>query len=193
MSVSLSNLLTVLLPLARDILVAVAAVVGACVAIKGFQTWTRQLKTKSEYDLARRLFRGVLCVRDRLQGARNPVVPADFEDKRKAFDERLSAVRAALREVEPDFLEAEALWGDSVVTARKALGQVHGKLMIRVAEYLRLKNPEEPHWQMHYSQEQRQRLDENLFGVRGDDDPYRRELDEVVAQFKAIVQPRLAL
>lgn len=46
----------------KDSLTAVAAVTGATVAVIGLKTWKRQLRGNAEYDVARRLFSGLLLL-----------------------------------------------------------------------------------------------------------------------------------
>jgi len=190
----MDTLLQVVLPLVRDSLLAAAAVVGAFVAIAGLRTWKKQLKIQSEYELSRRLLQGVLRIRDALQSVRNPIVPLAFEEKRSAYEERLSRVQSALRQVEPDFLEAEVLWGEAVVEAISTLRQVYGKLIARVNEYLWVKNPNPEVWQtVDRNPERLRRLEEFVFDIGRDDDPYRNELQEAVRRFESIVRPRLTL
>ncbi len=44
----------------KDILLSACAVTGAFVAVKGLNTWRRQLRGQSEYDLSRRILVSLL-------------------------------------------------------------------------------------------------------------------------------------
>lgn len=57
-----------LVALAKDIVLMLAAVVGAYVALRGLSTWNRQLKGGAEYELTRRLLKCTYRLRDATQG-----------------------------------------------------------------------------------------------------------------------------
>src|SRR3989304_91489 len=56
----------------KDIVTLISLAVAALVAIKGLQTWRRQLKGTADYDLAKRLLKAAYRLRDALQAVRNP-------------------------------------------------------------------------------------------------------------------------
>ncbi|OQY20711.1 MAG: hypothetical protein B6I35_10155, partial [Anaerolineaceae bacterium 4572_32.2] len=60
--------------LAKDVVTILAALVAATVAIMGLRTWRKQLRGKTEYELARRLLRSVYRVRDAIRIVRNPFI-----------------------------------------------------------------------------------------------------------------------
>lgn len=59
--------------LIKDIVTILVALVGGGVAIYGLISWKRQLKGKTEYELARRVLRAVYRLRDAIRGIRNPL------------------------------------------------------------------------------------------------------------------------
>jgi hypothetical protein len=58
----------------KDVLVAVAAAVGAAVAVLGLNTWNRQLKGSAEYDFARRILKITYRLRDAMTKVRHPAM-----------------------------------------------------------------------------------------------------------------------
>ena len=106
-------------PALHDVAIAAAALVGAAVAVSGLNTWKRQLKGTAEFEAARRLMKGALRVRSKLQAVRSPFHPVEqgehgaFEGMKKAFEQRIQAVSEAWVELDTDLLDAEGLWGDS--------------------------------------------------------------------------------
>ena len=55
-----------MLNIIKDIALTCGTIVGIYVAIRGLNTWNRQLRGTSEYDLARRVLRCVYRHRDAL-------------------------------------------------------------------------------------------------------------------------------
>lgn len=134
--------LQITLNILKDIVTIISTVIVACVAWLGLQTWKKQLKGKTHYELARRLSRATLKVRDTINNLRNPAIFAFEEsaaltkagiaidrhnhnyknEKQKAvYDIRWGHVADAISELEIELLEAEALWGEKVTEKTKPL------------------------------------------------------------------------
>jgi hypothetical protein len=126
----------------KDIATGCAAVIGAIVAIRGLSAWRKQLKGKTDYELARRLLKAVYKVRDAIRFVRRPAIrtgeSAAAEKEVKIEDARLkenaSAARDfavyqirwnrladAISELEAEAFEAEISWGQP---AREKLGDL---------------------------------------------------------------------
>jgi hypothetical protein len=138
---------------------------GVWIAYQGLQTWRAQLVGKTEYDLARRLLRGVLEVRDQIAAVRGPFMSAgemvtalkedqageepnllDSRQHKKAtalaYDRRWQGISHAVADMRPDLLEAEALWGEPIKVANKSLMACVGELNASLVLYFRaLDNP----------------------------------------------------
>lgn len=142
------------------IITALSAATAATVAARGLQTWRAQLVGKTEYELARRLLRGVLEVRDQIAAVRGPFMSAgemdaalkaeglerkpgfpDRDDQRKAtllaYNRRWAGVTKAVADVRADLLEAEVLWGQPVQDAYGKLANCVGELYSSLELYLR--------------------------------------------------------
>jgi hypothetical protein len=65
---------TELVTLIKDLILCGAAIAGAVIAIKGLNTWKRQLKGQSEYELSRRLLVTLFKYRDAINGVRHPAM-----------------------------------------------------------------------------------------------------------------------
>jgi len=63
---------TELISVIKDITTAIVAIIGVGVAIAGLSTWRKQIKGKTEYDLARRLLKSIYKIRDSIPAVRNP-------------------------------------------------------------------------------------------------------------------------
>lgn len=58
--------------LIKDIITGLSAFTAAVIAIMGLQAWKKQLKGKTEYELAQRLLRATYKVREAFSWVRNP-------------------------------------------------------------------------------------------------------------------------
>jgi hypothetical protein len=115
----------------KDFIVAIAAIVTATVAVVGLSKWRQELRGRADFETARALIRAVYKPRDEIESARGRLTSsAEFPEGYDNVTERNSEKRAdawnhfflnrwkpvagALREVEAQGLEAEALWGAEI-------------------------------------------------------------------------------
>ncbi|HCG6765717.1 hypothetical protein [Vibrio parahaemolyticus] len=116
----------------KDVIMSVAAVVTAVMAVLGLKSWQRELKGKTEFEVARSLLRDTYKVRDQLSYARNPMTLSNefpqgynplqnqYDPKTEAdahgyaFTNRWKPVVEAVLEYELTLLEAEAIWGSEI-------------------------------------------------------------------------------
>jgi hypothetical protein len=142
------------------LITAAAAVTGAWVAVQGLQTWRAQLVGKTEYELARRVLRAVLEVREQIAAVRGPFMPAGemaaalkaegiepepglFNDEQRkkatllAYNKRWARVSKAMVDLETELLEAEVVWGEPVRSAQKELRGCVAELYSSLMMYLR--------------------------------------------------------
>lgn len=145
--------------IAKDVITALTAITAGIVAVIGLRSWRRQLRGKTEYELARRVLRASLKVRDAIKHVRNPikwggeishslkeagidVQPNDsqFQAKSEAavYQLRLKKLQEAMSDLEVELLEAEVSWGDDIVSKvlplRKCIGKLHGKIWLHTYE-----------------------------------------------------------
>jgi len=115
----------------KDLLLGAAAVTTAIVAVLGLKSWYRELRGRTDFEVARQLIRATCKVRDQLHYARLSFVderefPDDYPGVGNAtarkeaeawnyiYTNRWKPVREALREFESAALEAEVLWGQGI-------------------------------------------------------------------------------
>jgi hypothetical protein len=75
----------------KDIIFIFAAIVTANVAVKGLQSWSKELKGKADFEVARNLIRAAYKLRDELSYCRNPWIslnefPANYDPKNRTAD-----------------------------------------------------------------------------------------------------------
>ncbi|MBU1138814.1 MAG: hypothetical protein KKA76_07550 [Proteobacteria bacterium] len=111
----------------KDVILIFAAILTANVAVKGLQSWARELKGKADFEVARNLIRSTYKLRDELSYCRSPWIPINefpqgYDPTRRTpsgeaqaysylYTNRWKPVASALQEFETQSLESEALWG----------------------------------------------------------------------------------
>jgi len=116
----------------KDVIVSIAAVTTVGLAIYGVRSFSRDLKAKAEFKVARHLLRSTYKLRDAISAARAPFISAsEFpegyggtltreSDQEKAeayhhvYRNRWEPIWEAVQGFDADALEAEAIWGSNV-------------------------------------------------------------------------------
>ena len=113
-----------------DIAVSIAAIVAACAAWLGLDSWRRELKERADYEVARNLLRATYKLRVEIEKLRSPFIsaqefPPEYdptgEDRVKeayayhyVYANRFQHVLTATEEFDSQALEAESLWGEQI-------------------------------------------------------------------------------
>lgn len=114
---------------AKDVVVAIAAIVTATVAWVGVSKWRAEEAGKADFDLARRLGTVMYRFRDAIAAARRPLITAgEFPEGQRppaekdeadayahVYNRRFQDVRSSGTDLLALRNEAEALWGKEVV------------------------------------------------------------------------------
>jgi hypothetical protein len=150
--------------LIKDCITILSTATIAIIAIIGLTTWKKQLKGKTEYELARRLLRAVYEVRDAIGAVRNPfasaaeisislqeanieIEPRDPEFNAKSqsalYQRRWKKVQEALGELDLEEFEAEVIWGHGIKEKILVLRRQVVKLYSYIHLYLTaIQNPD---------------------------------------------------
>ncbi len=199
--------------LAKDLLTALAAAVGAIVAILGLNTWRRQLRGHTEYELARRYLRAALRVRDAISTVRNPfmnyvdkTVPAKSTDAgpqaeslnraestRLAYADRWQRLDSARSDLRLEAIEAEVLWGSQALAVLEPLNRAIGELYSSLSSHLdRL---DRPHFDgpSGWSQLDWNRINSVIYESSADPavDQFTKTIVEAVRTIEGFLAPRL--
>jgi hypothetical protein len=191
------------LEMVSDTIMALSAVVVAAAAIPGINAWRKQLRGKSEYELARRYLRCVFRVRDAIKNARNPFIPfaemissvkkqgykeEDWRDNMKmnraVYAERWSKVAEAISDLRVELLEAEVLWGKEAIDIENELRALAVKLKIHMEMFLDEKR--------NYTVKQLTDIDDVIYD-RGPGDKFNSELNNAVESIEIYLRQYLSL
>ncbi len=121
--------------LIKDIITGLSALTAAIVAILGLQAWKKQLKGKTEYELAQRLLRSTYKVREAIAHVRQFAIFEDEEQQamrdadidnnldisekfaatqQAIYSKRWEKIHEAFVDLDSVLLEAEVIWGQDV-------------------------------------------------------------------------------
>lgn len=147
----------------KDLVLIVAAAIGSYVALKGLNTWQRQLTGQTEYDLARRILVTLFKYRDAIDQTRHPAMwgdempsPPEEEAKKMSFDEinfygsskayqkRWDKVQTEKSSLYADLLESEAIWGIDLKNLFQPIFDLEHELLVKIRHHIELANPKTP-------------------------------------------------
>lgn len=196
----------------KDIFTCLAALTAAVIGIIGLQTWKKQLRGKTEYELAQRMLKASYKYREALAWVRNPIViegevweamkeikmedsPSDtsksFTRQQQAvYQKRWQRVQEASIELDSISLEAEAIWGQAARENVKPLVECAGTLFAALLVYFgHMENP-----QVSYSKEVRNRDHRIIFAAMGEKDNFfTNEITEAVIKIENFLKPYLKI
>ena len=147
-------------PIGKDIAVALAAITGGFVGIRGLATWQRQLSGNTEYRLAKDILACVYDIRDTIDTIRNPLVSypqeldlpqeklqtfatrqREWQALAQAYERRWRSLQAIVARLETNLIEAEVVWGNRTVDKACVLSSLISDLHCAMHLYLEAKNP----------------------------------------------------
>ena len=197
--------------LLKDVILAGAGITGAVVALKGLDTWKRQLKGQSEYELSRRILVTLFKYRDAINGVRHPAMwphemPTPLEDEAKtmspdqirfygtskAYQARWDKVQKERTALYADLLEAEAIWGNELKNLFKKVFDLEQELFTCIRHYIELINPDADE----DSKEAIRKIDEKKRDIMYDDlseepDEYKQDLISAIEDIEKYLKPKL--
>ena len=204
------NFYQTIISIIKDIITGFSALAAAIIAAKGLQAWKKQLKGKTEYELAQRLLRAVYDARNALACVRNPFQSSAeiFQAMKEAniegdpsrdpqirirkeealYARRWRKIQETFTDLESILLEAETLWGDVIRDLFKPLQQCASVLHTNVQ--MHLSNLERP---KRYDEAEERRRTSILYSItdKSADDAFSAEISTAISGFENFLKPRL--
>ena len=176
-------------------LAALATLCGVAVAWFGLSTWRKQLKGTTEYDLAKRVLLEVYKIRDAVEYVRQPfLMSSEAGDDSgnlpwevAAYNNRWKEVRRITIDLDAVCLEGEVIWGESIVTHKRALFSQINKLHNAVHSFTTAKM--EPIFKDDFTEDMKKTLYAGSDGMGAD--KYAKELAGIIKKFEDYVKPHL--
>ncbi|WP_372715964.1 hypothetical protein [Novipirellula sp.] len=195
----------------RDFTVSVASVVGVFIAIRGLNAWRKQLRGNTEYDLARRLMKAALKVREGIRTVRNPFMsnaeideavrdqyPNDtakniphFDSSTAVYNARWRAISDAMLDLKLELIEAEVIWGAGAKEQLEPLQKCVADLRIALSQHLQLRSKRPPPFEPDKVNE----IDRIVFEVsdRPEKDDYTKRVHDAIENVQSFVTPHLKI
>ena len=190
-----------------------SALTVAIIAGLGLQSWRKQLKGKTEYELAQKYLKAAYKIREALARVRNPILSAaeTYEAMKETniqgnpvtdpkvqtrceaavYQRRWQKVQEAFLDLDSISLEAEAFWGKGVKDNLKPLRQCGSILMGNIELHFRQK--EKP--PREYDSEAEKKRESIIYSFPDDpsDNPFSNEITNAVNLIEDFIRPRLKL
>jgi hypothetical protein len=207
------NVIQPYLTLTKDIISILATLIAIFTGIWGYNKWKKQLKTKNEYDLAKKYLHAVYKVRNAIAKVRNPyhryteimqamkqynIEGNPMEDEvistlslEALYKIRLDNSENALIELDSIVTEAEVLWGNDAKKIKEKLRYYHYDLSCKIEEYIKQRYPNSPRICENANNE----IKNALNGCRDDDDrnPFSKRITEAIKDIEDFLKPHLKL
>lgn len=193
---------------AKDVVLAGAAIVASYVGVRGLGTWQRQLRGNTEYQLAKSMLVSVYEVREAIASVRHPFMQysrePDLPQERlkdlsqrerewhalsQAYQRRWDLIPAAKAKLDANLLEAEVVWGSDIRSRVTPLNRLIGELLVAVQGHLEARNPDG-----HYESpgpELVMKRHEILYAM-GEPDRFKEQVDEVIRGIESGLRPHIA-
>ena len=178
-----------------EIINTLAIIGGVIMAIIGVNTWKKQLKGSTEYELAKRYLKSVYKIRDAVKYVRNPFISSDEmvvavkvknvenpdysnnqQTNRAVYSVRCNKVIEASTDLDVELLEAEVLWGERAVEVVNDLNNQKNKLYISLKMFLENRNI---------------RPDRDIIYDMGDQDTFNLEIKKAIEKIEDFIKPHL--
>ena len=198
--------------LIKDIITGLSALTAAIIAILGLQAWKKQLKGKTEYELAQKYLKAVYKIREALAWVRNPyqsrteIAQAMIEAKLEnipnndpsfhvkstmaVYQKRFQKVTEAFLDLDAIMLEAETLWGEGVKEHIKSLQKHSSKLFITIQLYISDIERNAP-----FNAEKDKERMAIMYAITDGsaDDSFTNEVKETIKKIEGFLKPRLKI
>lgn len=200
-----------LVSICKDVALGVAAIVGAAVAVRGLNTWNRQLKGGVEYELARRVLKATYRLRDAIKGVRHPVMwaaempmPPEAEAEKMSRDEmsyygssrayqiRWQRVADVHTDLQTELLEAEVLWGTDLSKRFEPLNKLERELAVAIRSFLTACDPNASEG-MKAAAHKRQAADRDILydELTDEGDQFTQDVVRAIAPIEEYLKPHL--
>jgi hypothetical protein len=194
----------------KDIVIAISAATAAVIAFKGLGTWQKELKGKSEYQLAKDVLRSVYKVREAFKIIRNPMIMSyEYPEEMRShtghlneenrhegtlhvYEERWKPMTDAFKELEDKNLEALVEWGskyqDTIVPLRKCRAEL---LMATQDMLARYKNPHNDTWKNREEKAQEKSVLYHM-GENSEFDKFTPDINAAIELFEQWLRPHIS-
>lgn len=181
-----------------------ATVTGLIFAYRGFQSWRREMRGRSEFEVARRLLQSTMKIRDAIGHVRNPfmvsgewagrpTVTGESQEKTNlnneihAYNKRLERLDEACREFYVARLEGEVLWGKEAFDVCDDITKARAVLLANLNGWFMTKNRNIGRGE---AAERVDHYEKIIYGL-GEPDEFKNSVDAAVKKVDGFARPHL--
>lgn len=191
----------------KDIFLGIAAITTSIVAVIGLKNWSRELRGKADFEIARALIRSVYKLRDEIRYARSPwtsgsefpegysSLPRDRTAQNEAeawsyvFTNRWKNVADAAQEFEAQVLEAEALWGAEIKSKANELRSCATSLRVSMEAFVDNKAKDGEGFKS--DKEFAKSVQADIWAIKEDENQLSIKIIKAVSDIESAVRPNL--
>jgi len=181
-----------------EIIQSITAIIIAGVAIYGLKEWKKQIRGKTNYEVARRYLKASLELRDAMKYVRNPFIPAsemqsalkehgfssdeytdNLKTNRAVYSVRWKKVQEAWTSLEAESLEAEVCWGSDIASISRPLINLTRELFAEL--------------QMYLDGNRKSLKDELIYNTGSDENPddFSKKVNQCIDKIREFLKPHL--
>jgi len=197
------------LTIIKDIVIIATGVVASIVAIIGLNTWRKQIRGTSEYELAKKILKQIYQFRQAIEFVRFPLFSTEetelseenysatrnkreerFGKLSNAYQSRYAKVNEARVAIEATLLEVEVLWGKHLLPKIRKLYELDGELYGTIMEHLETVVSDAV--QSRQTTEDRKRIFDTIISRRNKEkDEYYQRLQSAIDDIAKEIKPHL--
>ncbi len=191
----------------KDVVVAAAAGLAAYFAYLGLSTWKKELKGKSEYQLAKDTLKSVYKVREAFKHVRGSVIyqyeyPEEMTDHHGnlkqghrhegtvyVYQERWKKMEEAFGELESNHLEAQVEWGPGFQDVIKDLRSCRTELLVTIQRKLDRMKDSYDREELSADERAKERSVLNYLGEGSKHDEFTPVINAAIGKFEEWLRP----
>lgn len=193
----------------KDVVVATAAGLAAYFAYRGLTTWRKELKGRSEYQLAKDVLKSVYKVREAFKHVRNPMIfqyeyPEEMTDHHgnlkqdnrhegtvHVYQERWKKMEEAFGELESYHLEAQVEWGPEFQDVINDLRSCRTELLVTIQRKLDRMKDSYDREVLSADERAKERSVLNHLGEDSKYDEFTPEINAAIGKFEKWLRPHI--
>lgn len=176
---------------------------GAYVALKGLQTWKKQLKGSQNYNLAKSMLVNLYKYKETINQFRHPAIwgneypefaaeelkkmnaqEKSYQEKTHAYQKRWENIVQVKPLLLENLIESQVLWGQDLQTYFQQLFKLEFQLRTAITNYLQAIKP-------YSTKDNIDKDNELIWDTLSEDDPFRIKLNKVICEIEKQVKPYL--
>ena len=190
----------------KDVVLLGCAITGAIVAVKGLNTWKRQISGQSDYNLSKNLLISIYKYRDAINGVRSPFVEypaptdedlknmnhdeANFKGVSNVYEKRWEAVSEQSSNIYANLIEAEAIWDKKLSGMWKDVKKKEVQLFLHLRNFLTISNPKVKYYRKEHLNKKLDEIHQTIYDI-GEEDKFKAEFEREIEKMTNYIRDKI--